>query len=105
VREQCAWVVQTHGDFQMVYYAEHVGGNPDKREAFRGNPYFDDCAEFCEKWDQSSFDPGYPTRPLKFFAPMVKQVFDRQAYEPAVIKKGMRASLFVRTVAAQRSAT
>ena len=21
VREQCAWVVQTHGDFQMVYYA------------------------------------------------------------------------------------
>jgi predicted HD phosphohydrolase len=105
VREQCAWVVQTHGDFQMVYYAEHVGGNPDKREAFRGNPYFDDCAEFCEKWDQSSFDPGYPTRPLEFFAPMVKQVFDRKAYDPAVIKKGMRASLSDRTVAAQRSAT
>ena len=93
VREQCAWVVQTHGDFQMAYYAQHVGGNPNKREVFRGNPYFDDCAEFCEKWDQNSFDPDYETKPLEFFAPMVRDIFARKAYSPAVIKKGIRVPL------------
>ena len=24
VREQCRWVVEKHGDFQMIYYGEHV---------------------------------------------------------------------------------
>ena len=93
VREQCAWVVQTHGDFQMVYYAQHVGGNPNKRDAFKGHAYFDDCAEFCEKWDQNSFDPDYETKPLEFFAPLVREVFARKAYDPAVIKKGARVKL------------
>ena len=61
VREQCTWVVEKHGDFQLVYYAEHVGANPDKREQYREHVYFDDCAEFCERWDQASFDPEYDT--------------------------------------------
>ncbi len=102
VREQCVWVVQTHGDFQMAYYAQHVGGNPNKRDAFRGNPYFDDCAEFCEKWDQNSFDPDYETKPLEFFAPMVREVFTRKAYAPAVINKGARVKLSDAATAAQR---
>jgi predicted HD phosphohydrolase len=102
VREQCAWVVQTHGDFQMLYYAHHVGGNPNKREAFRGNPYFDDCAEFCERWDQNSFDPVYETRALEFFAPLVHEVFNRKAYDPAVTAKGSRVSLTNSAAASQR---
>ena len=32
VREQCTWVVEKHGIFQMLYYGEHVGSNPHKRE-------------------------------------------------------------------------
>ncbi|MDA7827821.1 HD domain-containing protein, partial [Rhodobacteraceae bacterium] len=82
VREQCAWVVQTHGDFQMIYYGHHVGGDQHKRDRHVGNPYFDDCAQFCERWDQSSFDPNYDTLPLDFFAPMVHKVFARNAYDP-----------------------
>jgi predicted HD phosphohydrolase len=93
VREQCAWVVEKHGDFQLLYYGEHVGADPHKREACRGNIYFEDCAEFCEKWDQSSFDPDYPTERLAFFAPMVRQVFGRKAYDPVVIRKGDRVPL------------
>ena len=42
VREQCSWVVEKHGDFQMLYYAHHVGGNPDKRLAYKEHPYFED---------------------------------------------------------------
>jgi len=93
VREQCSWVVQTHGDFQMVYYATHVGGDPNKRDRHLGSPYFDDCAEFCERWDQSSFDPNYDTKPIEFFADMVREVFARKPYDPDVIRPGHREPL------------
>jgi len=104
VREQCAWCVQTHGDFQMVYYGHHVGGNPDKRDRFRDNPYFDDCALFCEAWDQASFDPEYPDLPLEFFAPMVHDVFARKPYDPKVIRPGTRIPLRDADKAARRVA-
>ena len=93
VREQCAWVVEKHGDFQLVYYGTHVGADPEKRQAYQGHMYFDDCAEFCERWDQSSFDPAYDMKPLDFFAPMVHEVFARKAYDPAVIRAGEREPL------------
>ncbi len=104
VREQCAWVVEKHGDFQLIYYAEHVGANPDKRDAYRDSPYFDDCAQFCEQWDQASFDPDYPTRPLEFFAPMVREIFARKTYDPAVVRPGERVALSDERIAAERSA-
>lgn len=93
VREQCSWCVQTHGDFQMVYYGHHVGGNPNKRDQFAGHIYFDDCAAFCERWDQSSFDPDYDSLPIEFFAPMVREVFAREAYDPKVVRVGQREPL------------
>ncbi|MEK9759026.1 MAG: HD domain-containing protein [Paracoccaceae bacterium] len=98
VREQCAWVVEKHGDFQMVYYGHHVGGNPNKRDAFKGHPYFDDCAEFCERWDQSSFDPNYNSKPLSFFTGMVQEVFSRTPYDPDVIRAGQREPLVTKTL-------
>lgn len=98
VREQCAWVVEKHGDFQMVYYGHHVGGNPNKRDAFKDHPYFDDCATFCERWDQSSFDPNYRSKPLEFFADMVREVFARTAYDPNVIRAGAREPLLTKSL-------
>ncbi len=85
VREQCRWVVEKHGDFQMLYYGHHVGADRHKRERHRGHAYFDDCATFCERWDQASFDPDYDTLPLEFFAPMVRRVFAREPYDPVVV--------------------
>jgi predicted HD phosphohydrolase len=93
VREQCTWVVQTHGDFQMLYYGHHVGGDQHKRDRHRTSPYFDDCAAFCERWDQASFDPDYDSLPLDFFAPMVRAVFARSPYDPAVTRPGAREPL------------
>jgi len=93
VREQCSWVVEKHGDFQMVYYGQHVGANPDKRENYRGHIYFDDCATFCERWDQNSFDPEYDTLPIGHFEALVQEVFARQAYDPEVIRPGAREPL------------
>ena len=93
VREQCTWVVEKHGDFQMLYYGAHVGGNPHKRDKYKGHLYFDDCATFCERWDQSSFDPSYDTLPLEHFADRVHEVFARAPYDLGVIKAGVRLPL------------
>lgn len=103
VREQVTWVVEKHGDFQRLYYAHHTGGNPHARDRYKGHPYFDDCAAFCEMWDQSSFDPGYDTLPLDFFRGMVDRVFARAAYDPAVIRAGQRVALTDPAVAEGRS--
>ena len=93
VREQCTWVVEKHGDFQMLYYGHHVGGDQHKRERFRGHIYFDDCAAFCERWDQASFDPNYDTLPIEHFAERVHQVFARTPYDANVIRAGAREPL------------
>jgi predicted HD phosphohydrolase len=103
VREQCAWVVEKHGDFQKLYYAHHLGGNPDTRDAYKGHPYFDDCATFCERWDQSSFDPGYPHETIEFFRAMVEAVFARKPYDPAVIRTGERVALTDPAIAKERN--
>jgi predicted HD phosphohydrolase len=57
VRWDVAWVVEHHGIFQMLYYGHHYGWDRNARDRFRDHPCFDSCAEFCERWDQSSFDP------------------------------------------------
>ena len=93
VRWDVAWVVEHHGIFQMLYYAHHYGWDRDARERFRDHPCFDSCAEFCERWDQSSFDPDYPTEPLSRFEPMLREVFGRKAHDPAVLREGFVSSL------------
>ena len=93
VREQVTWVVEKHGDFQLVYYGEHVGANPEKRQAYAGHRFFDDCVQFCERWDQASFDPTYDTLPLSHFADRVRTVFAREPYDKAVIQTGEREPL------------
>jgi len=102
VREQCRWVVETHGDFQLIYYGEHVGANPNKRDKYRGHQFFDDCADFCERWDQSSFDPDYESFQISFFEPMVQEVFGRTPYDPAVLEAAPQP-LVNPEVAAQRA--
>ena len=85
VRAEVTWVIEMHGLFQMVYYAHHLGQDPNGRDAYRDHPWFESCVNFCERWDQASFDPDYPTKPLDYFAPMVREVFSRPAFDPAII--------------------
>ena len=80
VAEEMCWVVKHHGLFQMVYYAHHSGGDRHARDRFKDHPYYDACAEFCEKYDQNCFDPGYDSLPVEFFKPMVRRVFAEPRY-------------------------
>ena len=93
VREEVTWTVEHHGAFQMVYYAHHLGWNQNEREKFSSSPHYQACVDFCERWDQSSFDPGYDSEPLEYFAPMVREVFARKAYDDTVTKPGFAEGL------------
>lgn len=80
VSEEVCWVVKYHGLFQMYYYAHHNGGDRHARDRFKDHPYYDACAEFCEKYDQNCFDPAYDSLPVEFFEPMVRRVFAEPRY-------------------------
>ena len=77
VTEEIHWICQNHGAFQGYYYFHHLGMDQNLREKFRDSPHFDACAEFCEKYDQSAFDPDYESEPLEFFEPMVRRVMEK----------------------------
>lgn len=80
VAERVAWIVEHHPVFQMYYYAPHMGGQRDARERYRGHRWFDDTVEFCERYDENCFDPGYPSQPLSDFEPLVREVFTREPF-------------------------
>ena len=80
VSEKTHWIIEKHGEFQTYYYAHHLGGDRNKREKYKGHKYYQACIDFCEKYDQSSFDPKYESYSLEFFKPMVKEIFARKPY-------------------------
>jgi len=80
VSEKTHWIVERHGEFQAYYYAHHLGGDRNKREKYKNHKYYQATIDFCEKYDQSSFDPNYKSLPLEHFEPMVKRIFSRKPY-------------------------
>ena len=80
VSEKTHWIIEKHGEFQTYYYAHHFGGDRNKREKYKDHKYYDACVNFCEKYDQASFDPDYESFPLSKFEPMVKRIFSRKPY-------------------------
>ena len=80
VSEKTHWIIEKHGEFQMYYYAHHLGKDRNKRDKYKNHKYYKDTIKFCEKYDQSSFDPNYKSLTLDFFKPMVKKIFSRKPY-------------------------
>ena len=80
VSERTHWIVEKHGLFQTYYSAEHLGGDKNAREKFKDHKYYQATVDFCENYDQSSFDPNYKSMTLKEFEPMVKKIFSRKPF-------------------------
>jgi len=72
------WILAHHAVFQGYYFWHHIGKDRNDRERYRGNPHFDACAEFCERWDSISFDPAYDTLPLDAFRPVMERITSRE---------------------------
>ena len=80
VSEKTRWIVEKHGEFQTYYYVHHLGGNRNQREKYKGHEYYQDAINFCENWDQKSFDPEFKSLTLKDFDPLIRKIFSRKPY-------------------------
>ena len=87
VRTEVTWIVEMHGLFQMKYYAQHYGRDPDGHLAYKDHPWYGACWRFCERYDQAAFDPAYKSKPLAHFEPMLREVFSRAPFDPAVLQE------------------
>ncbi len=75
VRDEIFRTIETHQDFQGRHYYAHLQMDPELRRQYEGEPWYPLAERFADDWDQTSFDPDYPTLPLEHFEPMVRQVF------------------------------
>jgi predicted HD phosphohydrolase len=87
VRPEVTWIVEQHGLFQTYYYVHHLGGDRHMRERLKDHQWYDACVAFCE-WDQASFDPDYPSKPLAHFEPLLRRIFSREAHDPRYVAAG-----------------
>ena len=78
VSEKVYWIMLHHGIFQEYYYAHHIGRDRNAREKFKDHPYYQDAVDFCEKWDQKSFDPDYESYSLEYFETKVRKLFSKE---------------------------
>jgi predicted HD phosphohydrolase len=74
VTEKNHWIVKHHAIFQGYYFFHHFDLDRNMRDRYRDHEWWRDCAEFCEKYDQNSFDPDYDTMPLEAFEPALREV-------------------------------
>ena len=80
VTKQTYWVIKHHGGFQAYYYAHHLGGDRNARDKYRDHPFYQDAVDFCQNWDQPSFDPNYKSMTLEDFEPMLRRIFSRDPF-------------------------
>ena len=77
ISEKNFWILKHHGIFQGYYFFHFLGLDRDMRDKYKDHEYWRDCAEFCAKYDQNSFDPKYDTLPIETFIPMLERVLSQ----------------------------
>src|SRR5450631_1967687 len=75
VRPEVTEAILYHQDFQGRHYFHHFDMDPNLRDNYRDMAWFDLAERFADEWDQTSFDPDYPTEPLSHFEAKVRAVF------------------------------
>ena len=80
VSERTYWIILHHGLFQTYYSAHHLGGDRNARDKFKDHKYYQDTIDFCEKYDQCSFDPEYKSMSLEDFTPLIRKIFSKEPY-------------------------
>jgi len=75
VSEANHWMVAHHGIFQGYYFWHHIGADRNARDAYADSPFYEQCEEFCAKYDQTAFDADYVSNPLSYYEPLLHQFF------------------------------
>ena len=80
VSEKTYWIILRHGLFQTYYSAHHLDRDRNARDKFKDHKHYKATIDFCENYDQCSFDPNLKSMSLKDFEPLVKKIFSRDPY-------------------------
>jgi len=83
ISEANHWMLAHHPVFQVYFYGQHLGIDPNERDAYRDSPYYERTVEFCARYDEVSFDGDYPSEPMSTFEPMVRRVLHKEWVPPA----------------------
>lgn len=75
VSDETYSVIKYHQDFQGRHYYHHFGGDPNKRERYRDEPWYSAAEQFADEWDQVAFDPDGDPLPLEHFETRVRALF------------------------------
>jgi predicted HD phosphohydrolase len=75
VSDRIHWIVEQHPVFQAYYFFHHLGMDRNMRDQHKDHEWFNDCVEFCAKYDQNCFDKDYENKSLEFFEPVMQEVF------------------------------
>ena len=77
VRDDVAWMLRVHQEFQGLHYYGLVGADPNMRDKYVEHRAYAMTARFTDEWDQIAFDPDRETRPLEHFEPLIRELFAR----------------------------
>lgn len=78
-------LLKYHGLFQTYFFAAHLGFDPNAREQYKSQPWYQQTVDFCAKYDEVSFDPAYKNEPMSTFEPMVRRLLNRPWLPPASV--------------------
>jgi predicted HD phosphohydrolase len=79
-------VLKYHGLFQTYFFAAHLGLDPNARDKYKSEPWYQSAVDFCAKYDEVSFDPAYRNEPMSKFEPMVRRLLDKPWLPPASVR-------------------
>jgi predicted HD phosphohydrolase len=70
-----------HEIFHGYHYFHHQeGGDRNLCDNYKDHDFYQAYKDFCDVYDQTSFDENYSSLPLESFSPMVQRIFERKAY-------------------------
>ena len=68
-------VLRVHDTFEIRHSPQRIPGKERKKYLqYRTRPWFDLACRFTQEWDQTAFDPAYPTLPLEEFTPLIESM-------------------------------
>ncbi len=77
VSEDAYHAIYNHQRFQGKYYYEFAGANPNMREDFTSESWYDLAIKLVDRWDAPAFDPDYEVDSLESFEPLLQKMFSQ----------------------------
>ncbi|MGI1678830.1 MAG: HD domain-containing protein [Cellvibrionaceae bacterium] len=77
ISEDAYHVIYNHQHFQGKYYYEFMGGNPNLREGFTKESWYDLAVKLVDHWDAPAFDPDFEVDSLESFEPLIQKIFSQ----------------------------